>query len=113
LTTDRLRELSALTALNAMMAKGWLDICTVDAVATMLGRSAKCPAYDVLRPIHCVHFDKMPPELRDAIPGLVHECLGTSPTFQFADLTQRVIDVSPASDAKPAGRVARLLGFKS
>ncbi len=92
-----LKTLSALTALNHMMEKGWFDICTIDSVATMLGRNPKGEAYDTLRPLHCVHFEKMPRELRDAIPGLIQQCLGVEPIFKFTTLDQLTIDIGPGA----------------
>ena len=79
-----LKQIAALTALNAMFRKKWFDICAVDAVAKMLGRDPDCDAYRTLRTLHCVHFADMPKELRDAIPKLVAQCLDTEPVFQFA-----------------------------
>lgn len=106
-----LRHLSALTSLNNMMAKGYFDICTVDGVADLLELSVKATqAYKILRPLHCVHWEKMPTELRDAVPGLIQECLGVAPAFQFKTLRQEVIEVT-SEEAKPAKRgFLRLLG---
>lgn len=82
MTTD-LRELAAVTALNAMMAKGWMDICTIRSVAEMLGRDPRGDAFGILHSLHCIHFDKMPPALRDAIPALIEQCLDCAPTHRF------------------------------
>ena len=91
-----LKQQIALTSLNNMMDKGYFDICTVDSVAELLGVNAKGDAYSMLRPLHCVHWDKMPPEVREAVPGLIQECLGVAPVFKFKTLEALVIDVGPA-----------------
>ena len=72
MTTD-LKELAAVAALNAMMAKGWMDICTIRSVAEMLGRDPRGDAFGILRSLHCIHFDKMPPALREEIPRLIEQ----------------------------------------
>ena len=95
MTTD-LKELAAVTALNAMMAKGWMDICTIRSVAEMLGRDPRGEAYDILHSLHCIHFDKMPPALREEIPRLIEQCLNCEPTHRFSTVQQhRVIDITP------------------
>lgn len=110
---DDLKQLSAITALNAMMEKGWFDICAIDSIGTMLGIDPKqCEAYRILRPLHCVHFNKMPDELRKAIPGLIRQCLSVEPTFRFeqptpAPSTAVVISVEAEQRQQRRG----LLGF--
>ena len=100
---SNLEELSALTALNNMMLKGWFDICVIDKVGALLGVDPRGRAYTILTPLHCVHFDKMPDELRKAIPGLIQECLGMAPIFQFKTVTPIVIEVvSPAQATRPS-----------
>ena len=103
MTTD-LKELAAVTALNDMMAKGWFSICTIDNVGKMLGRNPRGEAYDILHSLHCIHFDKMPPALRDEIPRLIEQCLDCAPTHRFSTIRQhRVIDITPpAAEPEPA-----------
>lgn len=103
MTTD-LKELAAVTALNDMMGKGWFSICTIDNVGKMLGRNPHGEAYDILHSLHCVHFDKMPPVLRDEIPALIEQCLDCAPTHRFTTVQRhRVIDITPpAAEAEPA-----------
>ena len=106
---DNLKELSALTALNEMMAKGWFSISVIDKVGELLGVNPRCEAYRILAPLHCIDFDKMPDELRAAIPRLIQECLGITPIFQFKTIARTVIDVTP--EQKPGGHGwLRLLG---
>ena len=104
-----LKQLSALTALNSMMAKDWFDICTVDRVAELLGVSCGgSEAYKILHPLHCVAWAKMPQELRDAVPGLIQECIGIAPQYQFKTTQQPVIEVS-ATTNEPKRGFLRLL----
>lgn len=80
-----IKQMAALAALNEMMAKGWVDICKVETIGDLLGLNVKtCEHYTTLRTVHCLNFDKMPVELRDAIPGMLQACLSVTPTFQFA-----------------------------
>lgn len=72
---ETLARLSAATAIQAMMTKGWLDICTIDKCARLLGRIPDADARNILAPIHCVNFADMPEELRSAIPELIGRCL--------------------------------------
>lgn len=41
----------------------------------LIGARKGGQAYQMLHALHCVHYDKMPPELRARIPELVNECL--------------------------------------
>lgn len=85
---DNLKQVVALTSLNDMMRKGYMSICVIDSVGEMLGINPKCEAYSILRPLHCVNFDKMPKELAATIPGLIQQCLSVEPTFQFMTLDE-------------------------
>lgn len=75
MSDERLAQLAAATALAHMMDKGWLDICTIDKCAKLLGRIPEIDAYRILSPLHCVNFNIMPDELRAAVPGLIARCL--------------------------------------
>lgn len=108
-----LKKLSAVTAVNDMLRKGYANICTIDTIARMLGADPKGDAYNILRTLHCVEFSTMPPELRDAVPELIRQCLDVAPTYQFefpipAPVTiDRVIDAMPP---KEGGLLRRLTG---
>ena len=78
-----LKALAAITALNDMFSKGYISICTIDTIAKMLDRNPKCEAYTILHSLHCVHFDKMPQQLRDSIPDLIRQCLDVVPIYRF------------------------------
>ena len=40
-----------------------------------LTKSRRNEAYDMLRTLHCVHYDKMDARLRQKIPNLINEVL--------------------------------------
>ena len=106
-----IKQLAALTSLNSMMDKGYMDICCVDSVGKLLGINPKISdSYNTLHALHCVHYAKMPQELRDAIPALVQECLGVAPTFKFIELAQPK-NSTTAHEVKPE-KVFRLPFFK-
>jgi hypothetical protein len=99
--SEDLKQLSALTALNNMMAGSHFSICTVDRVAEMMGKPLRgSEAYSILQPLHCIDWAKMPPQLREAVPGLIAECLGIEPSFQFKTLEQPVIEVTPTPERR-------------
>jgi hypothetical protein len=104
-----LKQLAAITALNEMMAGSHFNVCTIDRIGKMLDINPKGEAYEVLHTLHCINWEKMPKQLREAVPGLIKECLGVGPVFQFKTLEPVVIDVEPE---KKRGFL-RLLGGKS
>lgn len=83
MTPDEIKQRAALVALNAMMKKGWMDICTINQVAEMLEVQPDKQAHDVLRSLHCVHFDQMPRDLHQEIPALIQRALCGADVFQF------------------------------
>lgn len=95
------KALVAITALNKMFESGHFSICTIDSVAQMLGVIPDAEAYETLRPLHCVEWQKMPKALRDRVPGLIQQTLMGDERFRF-ELAPReqsralqVIDGSP------------------
>lgn len=106
--TPDLKNLAALTAINNMLHKDWFNICTVDTVARLMGAKPPDEPYNTLRALHCIHYSAMPRELRDAIPGLIKECLGVEAVYQFRTLDPEVIEVRPQPEKR--GGLLRLLG---
>ena len=109
-----LKRMAALTSLNSMLTKGYVCICTIDTIAKMLGVQPPAEPHSILRSIHCVNFAMMPPELRQAVPDLIRQCLDVEPTYQFpapkpaisaADLIVHEHSASPER-----GLLGRLLG---
>jgi hypothetical protein len=93
---EDLKQQIALVALNEMMAGNHLSICTIDSVAEMLGVKPDKEARATLAPLHCINWSKLPPEVRDAVPGLIQKCLGVAPVFKFRTLEPVVIEVRTA-----------------
>ena len=105
---DDLKQQIALTALNSMMAGNYFTISTIDSVGKLLEvNPGDSPAYTMLRPLHCIDWNKMPPEVREAVPALIQECLGVAPVFKFKTLEPMVIEVNP--EKKPG--VLKRLGL--
>lgn len=92
-----LQELAAVAALNKMFKQGYFDVCTVSRVAEMLNIPLGGEAYSILQTIHCVGFADMSSELREAVPGLIRDCLSLNPMYEFEHLKQQkvVISISP------------------
>lgn len=74
------------TAVASLFEKNWFDICTLDKLLKIIGARESGEAYKMLHALHCVHYDKMPPELRSRIPELVNECLRQ--TDNISDATE-------------------------
>jgi len=98
---DDTKAMVAITALNKMFESGSFSICTIDSVAQMLGVIPDREAYETLRPLHCVDWQKMPKALRDQVPGLIQRVLTGDERFRF-ELASRdpsralqIIDGSP------------------
>lgn len=103
MTDIQLAQLSVLTSLNKMMKGVYFDICALDAAVKALSVVPDAAAYAILRPLHCVHWSEMPPELRSAVPGLIERCIGV-PAYQFS-LT-RIPEPQPEGN-----RLLRALGL--
>jgi len=69
------KQLIVQTAVKDLFEKDCFDICVLDKLLKIIDARKAGPAYDMLRLMHCVHYDKMPADLRDRIPHLVNECL--------------------------------------
>lgn len=91
---EQLIHLSVLVSLNRMMTGNYLDLCTIDSAMKALGRIPDGAAYTVLRQLHCVHWDKMPGELREAVPGLIERCLNI-PVSQFQITPAARVELAP------------------
>jgi len=73
---DDLKAIAALTALNEMFEGAHFSICTIDKVAKLLGVHPEVEAYNTLHALHCIHWNRMPRELRDRVPALIQQALG-------------------------------------
>lgn len=100
---EETRIQAAVTAMNKMLRSSYFDICTVDSVAKMLGIETKRDSYNILRTLHCVHYNEMPIELRNKIPMLIADALDNPPPFQFTQPTKQVtVLVADVVGDKPA-----------
>jgi len=81
-----LKKQVAITSLNAMMRQNHFSICTIDTLATMLEVKPEREAYNILRPLHCIDYNQMPPELFAQIPTLIMRCLDVMPTPKIVDV---------------------------
>lgn len=72
------KQLVAQQAIHRLFTKGWFDICKLDEIIKLTGAQRDSEAYRLLRPLHCVEWSDMDPELRDRVPLLVREALLTN-----------------------------------
>lgn len=79
---QQLSHLAVLSALNKMMRSTHFNICTVDAAVQALHTVPDARAYSILRPLHCVNWSDMAPELYAAVPQLIERCINV-PAHQF------------------------------
>lgn len=63
------------TAVANLFENKWFSISDLSEIMELIGARKGGQAYQMLHALHCVHYDKMPPELRARIPELVNECL--------------------------------------
>jgi hypothetical protein len=69
-----LQVVVAKTAVKKMLDGGYLDICTIDKVLSLLGVVPNQEAYKMLSTLHCVYYRDMPQELQAQIPVLLKHC---------------------------------------
>lgn len=69
------RQLVVTAALNDLFTKQWFDMCNLNKVREIVNAPRNSEAYKLLDALHCVAYDKMPPDLRNRIPQLVNEVL--------------------------------------
>lgn len=62
------------TALNDMIQKGWVDICTIRTLLKVIGMVPPQKEFELLQALHCVNFGVMPDDLKQRIPGLITAC---------------------------------------
>lgn len=107
----RVKAEASIIALNKMMRGGHFSICAVTHVADIHGIKTDGPAFTILRALHCVDFKDMTPDVRNAIPELIKECLLNktdvyqfdmpTPAPQVMERSITVIDVSFTEVSEP------------
>lgn len=103
MTPLELKQQAALASINDMMARGYFNICTLDAVAKMFDILPEKEAYKVLATLHCVHFKDMSRELYASTPALIQQALRGIKVFQF-DLREEkelMVVTGPVETRKP------------
>jgi hypothetical protein len=106
---EETKRLVAVTALNAMLRKGYFDICVIRCVAEMLDIEAEGDAYRTLAPLHCIHYEDMSAEVKDALPSLIKTLLGVEPMPRQRKATQIIVQQpADARASKPRSRLLRL-----
>lgn len=91
-----LKQLIAATALKNMFQGNYFDYSCVQEVAKMLGIKPNAEAMDMLHPLHCVHWTKMPRELFQQMPGLISKAL-----MDGIDINSVQPTAEPTTTAKP------------
>lgn len=81
------KRLVVQTAVTQLFERKWFSISDLAEIMDLIGARKGSPAYDMLHALHCVHYDKMPPDLRARIPQLVNECLRERDNVQEAAMT--------------------------
>lgn len=71
---DELTKMVIATSMRNMFEKGWFSISDVDQCLKLAGIVAVGREYELLRGLHCVHFNKMPRELAEKVPTLLSAC---------------------------------------
>ena len=79
-----MRQLVVQTAAQKLFTEKHFSICTLRDIATLTHARQSGPAWDMLHALHCVDYNKMPPELRAQIPALVNEVLTSGMDVQDA-----------------------------
>ena len=77
-----LRVMAAEVALNQMFSGKHFDICAVRGACEALGATLTPDADAILRPLHCVNWDQIPPGLKAEIPNLLKESFQRSQTVR-------------------------------
>lgn len=93
--TTTIQEAIAMTALNNLFKKGHFDICTIDAVAKVLGVHPTRHEYVMLHALHCIDYKDMPKEVYEALPAMVKTCLSMNDIYEFDHVRPTKILVSP------------------
>ncbi len=81
------RRLVAEAAINRLFTERHFSICSLDELIKLTGAQRGSDAYRLLRPLHCMDWADMTPELRERVPLLVREALATNQWARDAAVT--------------------------
>jgi hypothetical protein len=101
-----LKQTIAMTALNNMLKKGHFDICTIQSVAELLNVHPKVEEYRMLHALHCIDYNNMPTEIREALPELIRRCLSIDTIYEFYSMEREKVYVSRS----PFGKIIKMIG---
>lgn len=74
------------SSIERFLTQDYVDITQVRAMLDMLGRSQNTRAFDMLRALHCVHWNEMNRDTRELVPHLLNEALrGPQPPEAVVD----------------------------
>jgi len=76
-------------ALNHLFTEKYFSVCTLDKILDVAEVSRKSAAYKLLSALHCVHYDQMTREVREALPHLVREALTPVTPCEAAEIALR------------------------
>lgn len=104
------------TALRNMFAGSHFNICVIREIVAVTKSVPPPGLMGRLSLLHCVNWEDMTPDVREALPDMIREAIG-SPPFDFESIFQRarapaqpsakVIDLTP----EPTERKRGLLGL--
>jgi len=81
-------ELVVMQSLDHFFSKAYLDVCIITNAREMLNVQGKSKAHEMLRTLHCMHYDKMDKELVKIIPELVKEALTSASDLPAVNLNE-------------------------
>lgn len=81
------KRLVVQTAVTQLFERKWFSISELNEIMELIGARTGGEAHQMLHALHCVHYDKMPPDLRARVPHLVNECLRQKDNVQDAAMT--------------------------
>lgn len=86
----------AKVALENMFAKQYFDICALDGLGDMMGVNVQQHhKYPELRALHCVHYNKMSPQLKAYVRNTVLEILSMESILYMAPPAREPINLTP------------------
>lgn len=88
---DEFQKQSVVLALTEMFEGTHFNICTVDRCLTIAKSIPPADDYNALRALHCVDWNKMPPDFRQQV---FVKTLGLFAHTGFAELEQDIVRVS-------------------
>lgn len=103
--TTELDQAIIATSIRDMVDKGYFSISTIDSILKVTRVQKNQAVYDRLHMLHCVHFNKMPPEVLDALPAMIRDVLN-GPEFDIEACFRprakepNVIEINPAAKPK-------------